>query len=128
VLITTTVLLQLSESCCQTHDRKLPQMLEEVCKACGPFRAILKKISSALVHAIYSSYFISEAGSLQFNQTPYFVVVERLEEEKAFLLKEKDDFRDLLLRREVSSPSNSTARHGTWCTSRSRECNKRSEV
>eukprot|EP00884_Botryococcus_braunii_P015635 jgi/Botrbrau1/2755/Bobra.0164s0034.1 len=91
------------------------QMLDEVCEACGPFQTILKKIHSALARAIYSSYFVSEAGSLQFDQTPYFVVVERLEEEKAFLLREKDDFRDLLLRREVGHPSGrlSKSLHGT---------------
>lgn len=79
-------------------------MLEEVCEASGPLKGILKKITSALVHAIYSSYFVSEGGSLQFSQTPYFLVVERLEEEKTVLLKERDDFRDLLLRREVGYP------------------------
>ena len=49
---------------------------------------------------MYSDYFASEDGSLHFDQVPYFVVVEKLEEEKHAMEQERAQWGQELMSRQ----------------------------
>ena len=52
--------------------------------------------------SIYSDYYTSEGGNLAFDQTPWFLVVEKLEAEKKVLIAEREKFTAALLQHQVS--------------------------
>ncbi|MCG8340086.1 MAG: hypothetical protein MI674_02270, partial [Cytophagales bacterium] len=53
------------------------------------------------VRSIYSDYYLSENGTLSFDQVPYFLVADRLSLEKDQMLAEKEMWRSELLERQV---------------------------
>lgn len=58
------------------------------------------------VRAIYSDYYITECGTLSFDQVPYFLVVERLALEKKQMLEDKQMWINELLGRQVRAERN----------------------
>lgn len=105
----------------------LQQLLGELCAFVGPFEHILGRIRDELVRrmlllletecsepsatrltsfcfvcspqalSIYSEYYSSQGGDLAFDQIPWFVVVEKLENEKRVLLADREKFTAALL-------------------------------
>eukprot|EP00232_Nephroselmis_pyriformis_P008884 CAMPEP_0182890816 /NCGR_PEP_ID=MMETSP0034_2-20130328/22883_1 /TAXON_ID=156128 /ORGANISM="Nephroselmis pyriformis, Strain CCMP717" /LENGTH=447 /DNA_ID=CAMNT_0025024391 /DNA_START=258 /DNA_END=1597 /DNA_ORIENTATION=- len=76
------------------------QIFTEMCDLCQPFSRVLKRIRDELVLSVYSDYFASEDGSLHFDQVPYFVVVEKLEEEKHAMEQERAQWGQELMSRQ----------------------------
>ena len=65
------------------------QVLTELCDLSGPFSAVLARLRHELVASIYSPYYDAVEGTMTYNQTPFFAVVDRLEREKAALSLEQ---------------------------------------
>ena len=76
------------------------ELLGELCELCGPFAGVLRSVRDELAKSIYSDYYLSESGTLSFDQLPYFTVVERLEIEKSQMLEERERWRAELLNRQ----------------------------
>lgn len=51
---------------------------------------------------MYSDYYVSQDGTLKFDQVPYFVVVDRLAAEKEQMILEKETWKIALMERQVS--------------------------
>jgi hypothetical protein len=75
------------------------QVLTELCELSGPFSAVLARLRHELVASIYSPYYDAAEGSMMYTQTPFFVVVDRLEREKAALQSEQEQLREEMLER-----------------------------
>jgi len=82
------------------------------------------------VGSIYSNYYASDAGSNLLDQLPFFVVVERLECEKARLVQERLTFQQDLQRYKgiiASVNQQLTVRNG-WEVAQDRECRSQLRV
>ncbi|KAK3240519.1 hypothetical protein CYMTET_49645 [Cymbomonas tetramitiformis] len=75
------------------------QMFNELCDLCGPFSTVMARVRDELVKSIYSDYYATGDGSLNLEQTPFFMVVGRLEAEKDEMIAERERFRQELLER-----------------------------
>lgn len=61
------------------------QLLKELTQVCPELAVPIGRIRDAVGQALYSNYFAAADGTLELRQLPYFIVVERLELEKANL-------------------------------------------
>ena len=81
-----------------------------------PMRLANRQADGALVHqqaaSIYSDYYTSDGGNLAFDQTPWFIVVEKLEAEKKVLIADREKFTAALLQHQV----NPSPRRHLYCS------------
>ena len=66
------------------------QLLGELGAACVPFARPLEQIRDELARAVFSSYHMSDDGTTNLRQLPYFAVAARLETEKQHLLADAE--------------------------------------
>lgn len=57
--------------------------------------------SPVQLKSVYSGYYVSERGTLVFDQLTWFAVAERLEREKAVMVEERDKFQQQLSSQQV---------------------------
>lgn len=62
---------------------------------------MLRTLRDELVRSVYSDYYAMEQQGLQFSQLPYYKAAERLEADNKYLLRDKEAFKKVLLRRQV---------------------------
>ena len=60
-----------------------------------------------MIKSVYSGYYESERGYLQFDQLAWFAVAERLEKEKDIMMQERVLFKKQITEQDVSSNTHS---------------------
>ena len=81
----------------------MPQLLGEFAELCGPFSTVLTTLRDEMVRSIYSEFYESERGNLQFDQLTWFSVSERLEREKDVMMQERVLFKKQISEQDVSN-------------------------
>ena len=75
-------------------------LLSELCNLSGPFGKVLTTIRDELAKAIYSDYYATQQDNLIFEQQTFFNALSYVEGEKEELLKEREEFHEMISERE----------------------------